>query len=127
MGKSIPLVSQLWAGGGAGRAESASKKDKIITSFGAEVGDKVIVAIDLDGKPHEMFSLNWDTTYDKDAKIVQDQITAVQYLAENDYINLINNIDTYTNDLEVFKKESKWYRGGDGSVDFSAFKNINKT
>ena len=33
-----------------------------------------------------MFSLNWDTTYDKDAKLVQDQITAVQYLAENDYI-----------------------------------------
>ena len=63
-----------------------AKKDKIITSFGAEVGDKVIVAIDLDGKPHEMFSLNWDTTYDKDAKLVQDQITAVQYLAENDYI-----------------------------------------
>ncbi len=62
------------------------KKDKIITSFGAEVGDKVIVAIDLDGKPHEMFSLNWDTTYDKDAKLVRDQISAVQYLAENDYI-----------------------------------------
>ena len=63
-----------------------AQKDKIITSFGAEVGDKVIVAIDLDGKPHEMFNLNWDTTYDKDAKLVQDQITAVQYLAENDYI-----------------------------------------
>ena len=63
-----------------------AKKDKIITSFGAEVGDRIIVAIDLDGKPHEMFSLNWDTTYDKDAKLVQDQITAVQYLAENDYI-----------------------------------------
>lgn len=63
-----------------------AQKDKIITSFGAEAGDKVIVAIDLDGKPHEMFSLNWDTTYDKDAKLVQDQITAVQYLAENDYI-----------------------------------------
>ena len=63
-----------------------AQKDKIITSFGAEVGDKVIVAIDLDGKPHEMFGLNWDTTYDKDAKLVQDQITAVQYLAENDYI-----------------------------------------
>ena len=59
-----------------------AQKDKLITSFGAEVGDKVIVAIDLDGKPHEMFSLNWDTTYDKDAKLVQDQITAVQYLAE---------------------------------------------
>ena len=63
-----------------------TQKDKIITSFGAEVGDKVIVAIDLDGKPHEMFSLNWDTTYDKDAKLVRDQISAVQYLAENDYI-----------------------------------------
>ena len=63
-----------------------AQKDKIITSFGAEVGDKVIVAIDLDGKPHEMFSLNWDTTYDKDAQLVRDQITAVQYLAENDYI-----------------------------------------
>ena len=63
-----------------------AQKDKIITSFGAETGDKVIVAIDLDGKPHEMFALNWDTTYDKDAKLVQDQITAVQYLAEHDYI-----------------------------------------
>ncbi len=63
-----------------------AQKDKMITSFGAEVGDKVIVAIDLDGKPHEMFSLNWDTTYDKDAQLVRDQITAVQYLAENDYI-----------------------------------------
>ena len=63
-----------------------AQKDKMITSFGAEVGDKIIVAIDLDGKPHEMFSLNWDTTYDKDAQLVQDQITAVQHLAENDYI-----------------------------------------
>ena len=63
-----------------------AKKDKLITSFGAEVGDKVLVAIDLDGKPHEMFSLNWDTTYDKNSEIVQNQITAVQYLAEQDYI-----------------------------------------
>lgn len=63
-----------------------AKKDKLITSFGAEVGDKIIVAIDLDGKPHEMFELNWDTTYDKDKQLVQDQIIAVQYLAERDYI-----------------------------------------
>ena len=33
-----------------------------------------------------MFELNWDTTYDKDKQLVQDQITAVQYLAERDYI-----------------------------------------
>ena len=63
-----------------------AQKDRIITSFGAEAGDKVIVAIDLDGKPHEMFALNWDTTYDKDAQLVQDQITAVQHLAEKGYI-----------------------------------------
>ena len=63
-----------------------AQKDKMITSFGAEVGDKIIVAIDLDGRPHEMFSLNWDTTYFKDAQLVRDQITAVQHLAENDYI-----------------------------------------
>ncbi|MDO5823709.1 methanogenesis marker 2 protein [Methanobrevibacter sp.] len=63
-----------------------AQKNKLITSFGAEVGDKIIVAIDLDGKPHEMFNLNWDTTYDKDAQLVRDQITAVQYLAENDCI-----------------------------------------
>lgn len=63
-----------------------AQKDKIITSFGAETGDKVIVAIDLDGKPHEEFALNWDTTYDKDKDIVRGQINAVQYLAENDYI-----------------------------------------
>ena len=63
-----------------------AQKDKLITSFSAEVGDKIIVAIDLDGKSHEMFSLNWDTTYDKDKQLVQDQISAVQYLAEKDYI-----------------------------------------
>ena len=63
-----------------------AQKDKIITSFGAEVGDKIIIAIDLDGKPHEMFPLNWDTTSDKNPQLVRDQITAVQYLAEHDYI-----------------------------------------
>ena len=63
-----------------------AQKDKLVTSFNAQIGDKIIVAIDLDGKPHDMFALNWDTTYDKEAKLVQDQITAVQYLAEKDYI-----------------------------------------
>ena len=63
-----------------------AKKDKIITSFNAESGDKIIVAIDLDGKQHQLFKLNWDTTYDKDAKLVQDQIKAVQFLAEQNYI-----------------------------------------
>lgn len=64
-----------------------ANKDKLITSFDAQIGDKIIVAIDLDGKPHEEFSLNWDTTYEKNSQLVQDQILAIQYLAKNDYIN----------------------------------------
>ena len=64
-----------------------AEKDKIIRSAGANIGDKVIVAIDLDGKPHEDFSLNWDTTYFKDSKIVQSQITAIQCIAERDLIS----------------------------------------
>ncbi|MEA4957629.1 MAG: methanogenesis marker 2 protein [Methanobrevibacter sp.] len=59
-----------------------AKKDKIITSFGADVGDKIIVAIDLDGRQHPSFNLNWDTTYFKDEKIVQDQIIAMEQIAE---------------------------------------------
>lgn len=59
-----------------------AKKDKIITSFGADIGDKIIVAIDLDGRQHPSFKLNWDTTYFKDEKIVQDQIIAMEQIAE---------------------------------------------
>ncbi|MCL2114665.1 MAG: methanogenesis marker 2 protein [Methanobrevibacter sp.] len=59
-----------------------AKKNKIITSFGASIGDKVIVAIDLDGRQHPKFALNWDTTYLKDEKIVQDQIATMEKIAE---------------------------------------------
>ena len=63
-----------------------AKKDKIITSFGAGIGDKVIVAIDLDGRQHPKFALNWDTTYLKDEKIVQDQIIAMKEIAEKELV-----------------------------------------
>jgi len=59
-----------------------AKKNEIITSFGATVGDKIIVAIDLDGRQHPKFALNWDTTYLKDEKIVQDQIIAMKEIAK---------------------------------------------
>jgi len=59
-----------------------AKKDSLITSAGASVGDKVIVAIDTDGRQHPQFALNWDTTYEKDKKLVQDQIIAMQEIAE---------------------------------------------
>lgn len=63
-----------------------AKKDKIITSFGANVGDNIIVAIDLDGRQHPSFNLNWDTTYFKDEKLVQDQLIAMKEIAEKDLV-----------------------------------------
>ncbi len=59
-----------------------AKKDSMITSAGANIGDKVLVAIDTDGRQHPQFALNWDTTYDKDEKLVQDQIKVMQEIAE---------------------------------------------
>ena len=59
-----------------------AKKDSLITSAGASVGDKVLVAIDTDGRQHPQFALNWDTTYEKDDKLVQDQIKVMQEIAE---------------------------------------------
>ncbi len=51
-------------------------RDDVITSGGARVGDQVIVGMDLDGKPHEKFPMNWDTTTFKSPELVQDQILA---------------------------------------------------
>ena len=50
-------------------------REDVITSGGAHVGDQVIVAIDLDGKKHPKFPLNWDTTTFKTRELVQDQIS----------------------------------------------------
>lgn len=56
------------------------RKD-IITSGGAQIGNQVIVAIDLDGKPHEKFALNWDTTTMKSPELVQKQIAVMNKIA----------------------------------------------
>lgn len=57
-------------------------RDDVITSAGARAGDQVIVAMDLDGKPHEKFPLNWDTTTFKSPELVQDQIQAMNRIAQ---------------------------------------------
>ena len=59
-----------------------ASKNSLITSSGAKVGDKVLVAIDTDGRQYPGIPLNWDTTYEKDAKLVQDQIKIMQKIAE---------------------------------------------
>ncbi len=60
-----------------------ANKDKLITSFGANVGDKVLVAIDIEGRQHHDFPLNWDTTYLKDETLVQNQIKVMKDLGES--------------------------------------------
>lgn len=57
-------------------------KDDVITSGGAEVGDMVLVAMDLDGQQHPDFPLNWDTTTHKTAELVQAQIIAMNELGK---------------------------------------------
>jgi putative methanogenesis marker protein 2 len=58
-------------------------KNDVITSCGANVGDKVIVAIDIDGEIHPKFNLNWDTTTMKSAEIVQSQVMIMNTLGKN--------------------------------------------
>ncbi len=59
-----------------------AREDAVITSCDASVGDKVIVAIDLDGKQHPKFALNWDTTTHKSNELVRAQIEVMSELAE---------------------------------------------
>ena len=56
-------------------------REDIITSCGAIPGHKVLAAIDLDGKIHPQFRLNWDTTTMKSPELVQAQIKAMNELA----------------------------------------------
>lgn len=56
-------------------------REDVITSGGAREGNQVMVAIDLDGKPHKKFPLNWDTTTFKSPELVQDQIAVMNRIA----------------------------------------------
>ncbi|MGL4670594.1 MAG: methanogenesis marker 2 protein [Methanobacteriaceae archaeon] len=60
-----------------------ANKDSIITSSDANVGDSILVAIDLDGRQHPKFDLNWDTTTHKSSELVQKQIITMETLGKN--------------------------------------------
>ena len=62
-------------------------RDDVISSYQAKPGDKVLVAIDLDGKVHPKFKLNWDTTTMKSAELVQAQITAMNEVASKHLVS----------------------------------------
>ena len=63
------------------------KKDAIIYSSTANVGDDVLFAVDLDGGVHPSSNLNWDSTSFKDPKIVQTQIESMRVLGESHLVN----------------------------------------
>ncbi len=56
-------------------------KEDLITSGGANVGDSIIIGIDLDGRQHPNFPLNWDTTTHKTPEMVQSQILIMNSIA----------------------------------------------
>jgi uncharacterized protein len=62
-------------------------RDDLITSGGAQAGDRILVAIDLDGELHPQFNLNWDTTTMKTPELVQEQIKAMNELARKHLVN----------------------------------------
>jgi uncharacterized protein len=61
-------------------------KDDVITSCGAKVGDSVIVAVDLDGRQHPSFPLNWDSTTHKTPELVQLQISVMNNIAKKHFL-----------------------------------------
>ncbi len=62
-------------------------REDLITSCDAKPGHKVLVAIDLDGKVHPQFNLNWDTTTMKTAELVQAQIKAMNEIARRHLVS----------------------------------------
>ncbi|MHC1626163.1 MAG: methanogenesis marker 2 protein [Methanoculleaceae archaeon] len=56
------------------------RTDDIIYSHTAQVGDKIIVAIDLEGRVHPSVSLNWDSVTMKSPQTLRDQIGVMQEL-----------------------------------------------
>jgi putative methanogenesis marker protein 2 len=59
-----------------------AKRDCLITSSGAQEGDIVILAFDMDGRITPGIPYSWDTTSHKDPKTVQDQVKAMNILGE---------------------------------------------
>ncbi|MDY6865503.1 MAG: methanogenesis marker 2 protein [Halobacteriota archaeon] len=86
------------------------KRDCVIYSSTAEVGDDIIMAVDLDGMVHPSSELNWDSTSQKDPQTLQKQIDSMRVLGESHLVNAgkdISNpglIGTLGMLLEVSKK-----------------------
>lgn len=68
------------------------KRDNVLRSDAAKTGDKIVFAYDLDGKLHETFNLNWDTTSMKSKKYVRDQLKVLEIIGEEHLANSCKDI-----------------------------------
>jgi uncharacterized protein len=59
-----------------------AKKNAVILSSTARVGEAIIAAADMDGKAHPKFTINFDSTSFKDRKTLLMQLGAMQELGE---------------------------------------------
>jgi putative methanogenesis marker protein 2 len=59
-----------------------ARKDSVILSSTARPGDVIVAAIDLDGKVHPKFNINWDTTSFKNGDILIRQLESMRELGE---------------------------------------------
>jgi putative methanogenesis marker protein 2 len=58
------------------------KRDSVIFSSGAKSGDKVLVAIDLDGRVSPTYNLAWDTTTTKSPAEIKKQLETMVQIGE---------------------------------------------
>ncbi|MBP2143060.1 putative methanogenesis marker protein 2 [Methanococcus voltae] len=68
------------------------RRDSVLRSDSAKVGDKIVFAYDIDGKAHEDFSLNWDTTSMKSKQLVRSQLKSLVEIGENKLANACKDI-----------------------------------
>ncbi len=61
-------------------------ENDLITSCDATAGECVIIAIDLDGRQHPSFPLNWDSTTHKTPELVQAQIAVMNMIARKNLL-----------------------------------------
>jgi len=69
------------------------KAKQVLTSFDAEEGDRLIVAVDLEGKQYKNF-LHWDSITSKTSEEVLDKLSTLPDIAENRLANAAKDIST---------------------------------
>lgn len=115
---------------GASSAFAKSKVNELIAKLkhAKFAGDKLPNSIGKNLKYiNATYAIVWEFFVEFKTVLVDYKETIADAAVDNTqgYGKLMDNIDKYTSDLEVFKKEGQWYHPGDGSVDFDKFSTIN--